>query len=158
MKTLKAIIAYFSHSVFARTLLWKQDNHDNSDSQLPAIQKIGKTWFSTHWLAANSVKECLPRIWELVQAKEIKFKVCKHDAKQYIVWFTVHAIYNTAKEYSISLFKPPFSEIPEVSPCLAPIHSDRQASYSPPMGTWSVTCHCIRCYPRTSCRVVVTTL
>jgi len=79
MKTLKAIIAYFSHSVFARTLLRKHG--DQNDSPLPAIQKIGKTWFGTYWMAANSVKECLPRIQELVQAKEIKFKVCKHDAK-----------------------------------------------------------------------------
>lgn len=78
MKTLKAIISYFSHSVFARTLLQKRDNQN--DLPLPAIQKIGKTRFGTHWLAANSVKECLPRIRDLVQAKEIKFKVCKYDA------------------------------------------------------------------------------
>lgn len=81
MKTLKAVIAYFSHSVLARTLLRKHD--DQNASPLPAIQKIGKTRFGTYWLAANSVKECLPRIQELVQAKEIKFKVCKHAVKQY---------------------------------------------------------------------------
>jgi hypothetical protein len=85
MKTLKAIIAYFSNSVFARTLLRKQE--DQNDAPLPAIQKIGKTRFGSYWLAANLVKECLPRIRELVQAKEIKFKVCKHDAEQYTVWY-----------------------------------------------------------------------
>jgi hypothetical protein len=80
MKTLKAIITYFSHSIFARTLLRKNENQNGLP--LPAIQKIGKTRFGTYWLAANSVKECLPRIRELVQAKEIKFKVCKPCSKR----------------------------------------------------------------------------
>jgi len=87
MKTLKAIIAYFSHSVLARTLL--QKNEDQDDLPLPAIQKIGKTQFGTYWMAANLVKECLPKIRELVQAKEIKFKVCKHDTKQYTVQYCI---------------------------------------------------------------------
>jgi len=79
MKMLKVVIAYFSHSVFAQTLLRKHG--DQNDLPLPAIQKIGKTQFGTYWQAANSVKECMPRIQELVQDKEIKFKVCKHDVK-----------------------------------------------------------------------------
>lgn len=105
MKTLKMVIAYFSHSIFAQTLLRKQE--DQNGSPLPAIQKIGKTRFGTYWLAANSVKECLPRIRELVQTKEIKFKVCKHDIKQYIVSLMHSILYSErVSSYSFRTFFP----------------------------------------------------
>jgi hypothetical protein len=44
-------------------------------SQLKALQKVRKTHFGTHWIAANALNPCLPNVKNLVIAKTIKFKV-----------------------------------------------------------------------------------
>lgn len=66
-------MAYISKSTRARALLREQFKDGTADEKLNAIQKIGKTRFGTHWLAAHSVVQCLSNIRDLVRAKEIKF-------------------------------------------------------------------------------------
>lgn len=57
----------------SRALLREEDEDGN---KLLALKKIGKTRFGSTWSSADLVLPALPRIRELVIAKEIKFKVC----------------------------------------------------------------------------------
>jgi hypothetical protein len=77
MTMLKALIKYFSKSSYATTLLRQQRNLAGDDEPVNALQKIGKTRFGTHWMAANALDPCLPSIRSLVLGGKIKFKVFK---------------------------------------------------------------------------------
>ena len=78
MSVLKGIIKYFSKSTYSTTLLRKERNLAGDDEPVKALQKIGKTRFGTHWMAANALDPCLPNIRNLVTYKKIKFKVTLH--------------------------------------------------------------------------------
>ncbi|KAF8153915.1 ribonuclease H-like domain-containing protein [Crassisporium funariophilum] len=71
---LKAILKYFSKSSFGTFKLREAQTLGDKDGPVNALQKIGKTRFGTHWLAANAIDPCLPFIRDLVIAKTIKFK------------------------------------------------------------------------------------
>ena len=75
MKLLKAILKYFSKSSFGTFKLCEARTLVDGDSPVNALQKIGKSRFGTHWLAAVAIDPCLPFIRYLVIAKTIKFKV-----------------------------------------------------------------------------------
>ncbi|KAL7280348.1 hypothetical protein ACG7TL_005266 [Trametes sanguinea] len=68
---MKQIVAHFSKSTFGRAKLQQEVD---GEPRLHALQKVGKTRFGSHWTAAQSLLPALPRIRELVQNKEIKFK------------------------------------------------------------------------------------
>ncbi|CDO74690.1 hypothetical protein BN946_scf184960.g4 [Trametes cinnabarina] len=68
---MKQIVAHFSKSTFGRAKLQQEVD---GEPRLHALQKVGKTRFGSHWTAAQSVLPALPRIRELVQNKEIKFR------------------------------------------------------------------------------------
>jgi len=59
---LKGIIKYFSKSTYSTTLLQKEQNLASEDEPVKALQKIGKTQFGTHWMAANALDPCLPNV------------------------------------------------------------------------------------------------
>ncbi|KAI0643457.1 ribonuclease H-like domain-containing protein [Trametes meyenii] len=69
---MKKIVAHFSKSTFGRAMLRQQE--DDCIGRLKALQKVGKTRFGSHWSAAQSLLPALPKIRELAQNKEIKFK------------------------------------------------------------------------------------
>lgn len=75
MLILKGIIKYFSKSTYSTTLLQKERNLAGDDEPVKALQKIGKTRFGTHWMAANALDPCLPNVRNLVTSEKIKFKV-----------------------------------------------------------------------------------
>ena len=62
MSMLKGIIKYFSKSSYGTTVLRKERNMAGEDKPVKALQKIGKTRFGTHWMAANALDPCLPNI------------------------------------------------------------------------------------------------
>ncbi|KAJ2983808.1 hypothetical protein NUW54_g10593 [Trametes sanguinea] len=71
MSDMKRIVSHFSKSTYGRAMLQQETD---SGRRLLGLQKVGKTRFGSHWSAAQSLLPALPRIRELVQAKEIKFK------------------------------------------------------------------------------------
>ncbi|CDO75802.1 hypothetical protein BN946_scf184934.g17 [Trametes cinnabarina] len=71
ISTMKKIIAHFSKSTFGRAMLQKETEEG---VRLLALQKVGKTRFGSHWTAVQSLLPAMPRIRELVQSKEVKFK------------------------------------------------------------------------------------
>lgn len=73
MDRAKKILAHVSKSTHSRALLREED--EDGDTLL-ALKKIGKTRFGSTWSSADSILPAMPRIRELVIAKEIKFKVC----------------------------------------------------------------------------------
>ena len=74
MSMLKAIIKFFSKSTYGTTKLKQQRNMVGEDKPVKALQKIGKTRFSTHWTATNALDPCLGNIRQLVMNKTIHFK------------------------------------------------------------------------------------
>jgi hypothetical protein len=85
MKLLKAILKYFSKSSFGTFKLREARTLGDGDGPVNSLQKIGKTRFGTHWLAAVAIDPCLPFIRQLVIAKTIKFKVRKiHDYQRFL--------------------------------------------------------------------------
>ncbi|EPS96167.1 hypothetical protein FOMPIDRAFT_1095199, partial [Fomitopsis schrenkii] len=68
----KKILAHVSKSTHSRALLREED--EDGDTLL-ALKKIGKTRFGSTWSSADSILPAMPRIRELVIAKEIKFKL-----------------------------------------------------------------------------------
>jgi len=75
MKLLKVVLKYFSKSSFGTFKLCEAQTMGDGDSPVNSLQKIGKTRFRTHWLAAVAIDPCLPFIRNLVILKTIKFKV-----------------------------------------------------------------------------------
>lgn len=81
-KHLKAILKHFSKSSFGTFKLREARTLGDGDGPVNSLQKIGKTRFGTHWLAAVAIDPCLPFIRDLVIAKTIKFNV------SYMIYFT----------------------------------------------------------------------
>jgi hypothetical protein len=81
MSILKGTIKYFSKATYATNLLRKERNLAGDDEPVKALQKIGKTRFGTHWMAANALDPCLPNVRNLVTSKKIKFKVTPGPAE-----------------------------------------------------------------------------
>lgn len=75
LSMLKPIIRHFSKSTKSVAHLRKERRIGNEDEKVNMLQKIGKTRFGTHWLAAVSLEQCFPNIRHLVESKDIKFKV-----------------------------------------------------------------------------------
>ena len=76
IKILKAILAYFGKSTYAKAHLRQQFKEGDEGDHVDALQKIGKTRFGTHWSGANSLEKSLPQVRHLVQSGTIKLKVC----------------------------------------------------------------------------------
>jgi hypothetical protein len=74
MTHLRAILKYFSKSSFGTFKLREARSLGDDDSPVNALQKIGKTRFGTHWLAAVAIDPCLPVIRDLVIAKLLNSK------------------------------------------------------------------------------------
>ena len=62
IKILKAILAYFGQSTYAKAHLRMQFKEGNNSEHVDVLQKIGKTRFSTHWSGANSLEKSLPQV------------------------------------------------------------------------------------------------
>jgi len=68
-------LKYFSKSSFGTFKLHEVRTLGDGNGPVNSLQKIGKTRFGTHWLAAIAIDPCLPFIRDLVISKTIKFKV-----------------------------------------------------------------------------------
>ena len=75
LSMLRPIIRHFSKLAKSVAHLRKEHHIGNEDEKVNMLQKIGKTRFGTHWLAAVSLEQCFPNICHLVESKDIKFKV-----------------------------------------------------------------------------------
>lgn len=71
---MKSLIKHFSKSSYSVTKLRKHRNLAGEDGPVNGLQKVGKTRFGTHWMAATALDPCLLAIRELVTIKTIKFK------------------------------------------------------------------------------------
>ncbi|KAF8817235.1 hypothetical protein BYT27DRAFT_7075277 [Phlegmacium glaucopus] len=69
------ILSLLIKSSFGTFKLREARTLGDGDGPVNALQKVGKTRFGTHWLAAVAIDPCLPFIRDLVITKTIKFKV-----------------------------------------------------------------------------------
>lgn len=75
---MKGIIKHFSKSSYSIAKLQEEYSKSNDGKTLKAFQKIGRTRFGTHWMAATSLDPTLESIRKLVMNGTMKFKVCRH--------------------------------------------------------------------------------
>ncbi|TFK52817.1 hypothetical protein OE88DRAFT_1606346, partial [Heliocybe sulcata] len=76
LSMVKAIIKHFSKSTYSTTML-RRERHvgeNGEDEPVHALQRIGKTRFSTYWIAAHALDQCLPNIRALTRSNVISFR------------------------------------------------------------------------------------